>query len=96
MTDEKILLIAIGILQTIGTSAFFWGRWTQGREAKDETLAERLDREAASWNDWRQKKGQDISDLATEVRDRETQLRREFVDHDRCKERMTLMRGDGK
>jgi len=84
MSLETGLLLAIGVLQTVSTAAFVAGVWKRGREAAEETLAERI----VAIQTRLDHAGQEMSDLADKVQTLETQLRREFVSLERCMERM--------
>lgn len=83
---ETSLLLAIGAMQTISTAAFMIGTWKRGREAADDTLAERV----ANLRDQVDRAGQKMSDLSDKVQSLEIRLRKEFVLDEWCKERMRI------
>ena len=88
MSLETGLLLAIGVMQTVSTASFVLGTWKRGREAAEDTLAERiLDLRARL-----DRAGQGMSDLADKVQGLETLLRKEFVPLERCKEQMDQLR----
>ncbi len=88
VTLETGLLLGIGAMQALGTSAYLWGRWTQGQESIDKSAALQVEH----LRQLLEKAGQKMSDLADYVQTIETKLRREFIDFDRCDERMRMWR----
>ncbi len=88
VTLETGLLMAIGAMQALGTTAYVWGRWTRNQEAEDKSAALQLEHLQQTVD----RAGQKMSDLADCIQTMETRLRKEFIDFDRCDERMRMWR----